>query len=118
MCIRDRHKAGVKVALRTNDSENVRNLPFHAGFAAAYGLGKEEALKAVTINPAEIFGVADQLGSLEVGKSANLIVTDGDPFETKTQIKHLFINGWQVPIDSRHIQLYEEFLERSPGLKK
>ncbi len=112
------HKAGVKVALRTNDSENVRNLPFHAGFAAAYGMGKEEALKAVTINPAEIFGVADQLGSLEVGKSANLIVTDGDPFETKTQIKHLFINGWQVPIDSRHIQLYEEFLDRSPGLKK
>ena len=112
------HKAGVKVALRTNDSENVRNLPFHAGFAAAYGLGKEEALKAVTINPAEIFGVADQIGSLETGKIANLIVTDGDPFETKTQIKHLFINGWQVPIDSRHIQLYEEFLDRSPGLKK
>jgi imidazolonepropionase-like amidohydrolase len=112
------HKAGVKVALRTNDSENVRNLPFHAGFAAAYGMGKEAALKAVTINPAEIFGVADQLGSLEIGKSANLIVTDGDPFETKTQIKYLFINGWQVAIDSRHIQLYEEFLERSPGLKK
>lgn len=112
------HKAGVKVALRTNDSENVRNLPFHAGFAAAYGMGKEAALKAITINPAEIFGIADQLGSLEVGKSANILVTDGDPLETKTQIKHLFINGWQVPIDSRHIQLYEEFLERSPGLKK
>jgi len=112
------HKAGVKVALRTNDSENVRNLPFNAGFAAAYGLGKEEALKAVTINPAEIFGIADQLGSLEVGKLANLIVTDGDPFETKTQLKHLFINGWQVSLDSRHIQLYEEFLERRPGLRK
>ncbi len=112
------HKAGVKVAIRTDDSENVRNLPFNAGFAAAYGMGKEAALKAVTINPAEIFGVADQLGSLEVGKSANLIVTDGDPFETKTQISHLFINGWQVAIDSRHIQLYNEFLDRSPGLKK
>ena len=112
------HKAGVKVAIRTDDSENVRNLPFNAGFAAAYGMGKEAALKAVTINPAEIFGVADQLGSLEVGKSANLIVTDGDPFETKTQIIHLFINGWQVAIDSRHIQLYHEFLDRSPGLRK
>jgi len=112
------HKAGVKVALRTDDSENVRNLPFNAGFAAAYGMGKEAALEAVTINPAEIFGVADQLGSLEVGKSANLIVTDGDPFETKTQISHLFINGWQVAIDSRHIQLYNEFLDRRPGLKK
>ena len=112
------HKAGVKVAIRTNDSENVRNLPFNAGFAAAYGMGKEAALKAVTITPAEIFGIADQLGSLEAGKLANLLVTDGDPFETKTQISYLFINGWQVPIDSRHIQLYEEFLDRSPGLKK
>ncbi len=111
-------KAGVKVALRTNDSENVRNLPFNAGFAAAYGMGKEEALKAVTIVPAELFGVADQLGSLEVGKIANLFVADGDPFETKTQIKYLFIEGWSIPLDSRHIQLYHEFLERSPGLKK
>lgn len=110
-------KAGVKVAIRSNDTENVRNLPFNAGFAAAYGMGKEEALKAVTIVPAEIFGVADQLGSLEVGKSATLFVSDGDPFETKTDVKHLFINGWQIAIDSRHIQLYKEFLDRSPGLK-
>ncbi len=112
------HKAGVKVALRTSDSENVRNLPFNAGFAAAYGMGKEAALRAVTIVPAEIFGLADRIGSLEVGKDANLFVADGDPFEPKTQIKHVFINGWQVPMDSRQIQLYNEFLERSPGLKK
>ncbi len=112
------HQAGVKVALRTNDTENVRNLPFNAGFAAAYGLGREEALKAVTINAAEIFGLADRLGSIEVGKDATLFVADGDPFEMKTRIDHLFISGYQVPIDSRHIQLYEEFLERSPGLKK
>jgi len=111
-------KAGVKVAIRTNDTENVRNLPFNAGFAAAYGMGKEAALKAVTIVPAEIFGVADQLGSLEVGKSATLFVSTGDPFETKTKVKYLFINGWQVAIDSRHIQLYDEFLDRTPGLKK
>lgn len=112
------HKAGVKVALRTNEIENVRNLPFNAGFAAAYGLGKEEALKAVTIVPAEIFGVADQLGSLEKGKSATLFVTDGDPFETKTQVKYLFIDGYRVAMDSRQIQLYDEFLERSPGVKE
>ena len=111
-------KAGVKVAIRSGDSENVRNLPFNAGFAAAYGLGKEQALKAVTIIPAEIFGVADRLGSLEVGKIANLFVSDGDPFETKTQIKHVFINGWQVAMDNRQIQLYNEFLDRTPGLKK
>ncbi len=112
------HKAGVKVAIRTGDSENVRNLPYHAGFAAAYGFGKEEALKAVTITPAEIFGVADQLGSLVVGKSATLFVSDGDPFETKTQVKYVFIDGWNIPMESRHTRLYDEFLNRRPGLKK
>ena len=111
-------KAGVKVAIRTNDAENVRNLPFNAGFAAAYGMGKEEALKAVTIVPAEILGVADQLGSIEEGKNATLFVSDGDPFETKTQIKHVFIDGYQIPMTNRHIRLYQEFLERSPGLEK
>lgn len=111
-------KAGVKVAIRTNETENVRNLPFNAGFAAAYGMGKEEALKAVTIVPAEIFGVSDQLGSIEVGKVANLFVTDGDPFETKTQVQHLFISGWKIPMENRHTLLYDEFLERSPGLTK
>lgn len=111
-------QAGIKVALRTNDAENVRNLPFNAGFAAAYGMGKEEALRAVTIVPAEILGVEDQLGSIEVGKSATLFVSDGDPFETKTQIRHVFIDGYQVPMSNRHIRLYQEFLERSPGLEK
>ncbi len=111
-------KAGVKVALQTMEAENVRNLPFNAGFAAAYGMGKEEALKAVTIVPAEIFGVADQLGSIEVGKSANLFICDGDPFETKTNVIQVFINGWQIPMVSRHTQLYDEFLSREPGLKK
>lgn len=111
-------KAGVKVALRTSETENVRNLLFHAGFAAAYGLGKEEALKAITIVPAEIFGVSDKLGSIEVGKIANLVVADGDPFETKTNIVHVFIEGWQIPMVSRHTQLYDEFLKREPGLKK
>ena len=112
------HQAGVKVALRTDDSENVRNLPFHAGFAAAYGMGVEEALKAITINPAEIFGLADQYGSIEEGKVANLFVSDGDPFEMKSRITHLFINGWNIPIESRHTLLYDEFLERSPGLDR
>lgn len=111
-------KAGVKVALRTKETENVRNLPYHAAFAAAYGLGKEEALRAVTIVPAEIFGVADKLGSIEVGKNATLLVSDGDPFETKTNIRHVFIDGWQVPMISRQTQLYEEFLKREPGLTK
>ncbi|GAA0893474.1 amidohydrolase family protein [Fulvivirga kasyanovii] len=112
------HKAGVKVAIKTADAENVRNLPYNAGFAATYGMGKEEALKAITIVPAEIFGVADKLGSLEKGKIANVFVTDGDPFETKTQVRHLFIQGWKIPMESRQTKLYDEFLEREPGLKK
>ena len=111
-------KAGVKVAIRNNGAENVRNLPYDAGFAATYGMGREEALKAITINSAEIFGLEKELGSIEVGKIANLFIADGDVFETKTQVKHVFIAGWQIPMESRHTKLYDEFLERSPGVKK
>ena len=111
-------KAGVKVCIGTNETENVRNLPYNAGFAATYGMGTEEALKAVTINPAEIFGLGKELGSLEKGKIANLFVSDGDPFETKTNILQLFINGWSIPLESRHTLLYNEFLKRDPGLSK
>lgn len=111
-------KAGVKVALKTNETENVRNLFYHAGFAATYGMGKDEALKAITIVSAEIFGVSAQLGSLEKGKNATLFVCDGDPFETKTQVKHVFIDGWQMPMNTRQTDLYEEFLKREPGVSK
>jgi len=112
------HQAGVQVAIRTGETENVRNLPYHAGFAAAYGLGKEEALRAVTIAPAQIFGVDGEVGSLEAGKRANLFVATGDPFETTTDILHLFIDGYQIPLESRHTKLYDEFLQRTPGLEQ
>jgi len=105
-------KAGVKIAFQTNDSAYSRNLPYHAGMAAAFGLPKEEALKAVTIYPAEIFGIADRIGSIEQGKIANLIVTDGDPLEIRTQIKHVFINGRDIPLTSRHTELYEKYKAR------
>ncbi|OEK04524.1 amidohydrolase family protein [Roseivirga misakiensis] len=111
-------KAGVKVALRTMEAENVRNLPYHAGFAAAYGMGREEALKAITINAAEILGIGDQVGSIEVGKKANIFVATGDPFETATKITELFIDGYKVPMTSRQIRLYDEFLNRTPGVDK
>jgi len=113
-------KAGVKVAIRSgeNGNQNFRNLPYHAGFAVAYGMDKMEALKAITIVPAEIFGVADKLGSIETGKTANLFVCDGDPFEPKTQIKQVFIEGWQIPLVSRQTQMYDEFLKREPGVNK
>lgn len=106
------HSAGVKVAIRTGGTENVRNLPFNAGYAATYGMGKDEALKAVTIYPAEIFGVADMLGSIEEGKMANIVVTDGDILEAMTKVEHVFINGFKVPTVSRHTQLFQEFLDR------
>ncbi len=105
-------EAGVKVLLASGDTENVRNLPYNAGYAATYGMGTEEALKAVTINPAEAFGVADKLGSLEAGKHASLIITDGDPFEPLTNIEQVFIRGYQIPMVSRHTQLFQEFLDR------
>jgi len=111
-------KAGLRVAIRTNETENVRNLPYNAGFAAAYGMGFTEAFRAITQVPADLFGIGDEYGSLEKGKIANLFVTNGDPFETKTQVQHLFIRGWKVPLESRHTLLYDEFLERDPGLQK
>jgi imidazolonepropionase-like amidohydrolase len=108
-------EAGVTVALRSGESKNVRNLPFNAGFAATYGMGKEAALRAVTLGPAEIFGIDSDYGSIEVGKKANLFVSNGDPFETSTDILALFIDGFNVPIESRHLDLYEEFLNRDAG---
>ena len=116
------HQAGLQVALRTREVENVRNLPFNAGFAVAWGrdLGfdRQAALEAITIVPARMFGVDDELGSIEVGKAATLFAADGDPFEPSTQIRYLFIDGYQIPIESRQISLYEEFLNRNPGLTR
>src|SRR5216684_7575493 len=82
-------------------AHNVRNLPDQAGFATAFGLPYDEALKAITLNPAEIWGVADQLGSLDVGKTANVAVADGDPLDVKTDVKRIFIAGRPVPMASR-----------------
>jgi imidazolonepropionase-like amidohydrolase len=105
--------AGVRFAISTGDSgAHVRDLPFHAGMAAAFGLPRAEALKAVTLYPAQIMGVGDRLGSIEVGKLANLVVTDGDILEARTRVRHLFIAGRQIPLVSRHTMLYEQFKDR------
>ncbi|HEY6399930.1 MAG TPA: amidohydrolase family protein [Blastocatellia bacterium] len=106
------YKAGVKFAFQTDDAAYVRNLPYQAGTSAAFGLPKDEALKAVTLYPAQIFGVDKLLGSVEVGKIANLIVTDGDPLEFKTIVKNMFINGKPVDLSSRHTKLYDKFNAR------
>jgi imidazolonepropionase-like amidohydrolase len=104
--------AGVKFALGSFDNSFARRLGQQAANAVAYGLPYDEALKAVTLYPAEIFGVADQVGTLEAGKLANIIVTNGDPLEITTDVKFLFIKGQQTSMDNRHQRLYEKYLNR------
>ncbi len=107
------HGAGVRFCISTGDSgAHVRDLPYHAGMAAAFGLPRAEALKAVTLYPAQIMNVADRMGSIETGKLANLVITDGDLLEARTTVRHLFIEGRQIPLASRHTQLYEQFKNR------
>ncbi|HYE72935.1 MAG TPA: amidohydrolase family protein, partial [Blastocatellia bacterium] len=111
------YKAGVRFAISTNNGSEygpgaVRLLPFQAGTAAAFGLPKDEALKSVTIYPAQILGVDKLIGSIEEGKIANLIVTDGDPLEFRTKVKYLFINGHPVDLATKHTRLYQKFSKR------
>src|ERR1041385_5092932 len=106
-------EAGVRFCISTGDAgPEVRNLPLYAGMAAAYGLSKSEALKSVTLYPAQIMNVADRLGSIEVGKMANLVITDGDLLEIRTHIRYLFIDGRPVVLTSRHTELNDAFKNR------
>lgn len=111
-------QAGVKFAISTGDGgAEVRDLPYHAGLAGAFGLSKEDALKSVTLYPAQILGVADRLGSIDVGKMANIVVTDGDILEPRTNVKYLFIGGRLLPLTSRHTELFESFKDRKESIK-
>jgi imidazolonepropionase-like amidohydrolase len=105
-------KAGVKFAFGTGSNEFVRNLPYNAARAAAYGLPQDEALKAITINPAQIWGASDKIGSIEKGKWADLMITDGDPLEAPTQIKYLFIKGKEIDLTNKQTRLYQKYLNR------
>jgi imidazolonepropionase-like amidohydrolase len=106
-------QAGVRFCISTGDAgPEVRNLPLYAGMAAAYGLSKADALKSVTLYPAQIMNVADRLGSIDVGKMANLVVTDGDLLEIRTHIRYLFIDGRPVVLTSRHTELNDAFKNR------
>lgn len=105
--------AGVRFAISTGDQgAEARDLPYHAGLAGAYGLSKDEALKSVTLYPAQILGVSDRLGSIEVGKMANVVVADGDILDPRTNIKYMFINGRLIPLTSRHTELFDSFKDR------
>jgi imidazolonepropionase-like amidohydrolase len=103
------YKRGVKIVFASYSAHNVRNLPDQAGFAIAFGLPYEEALKAITLNAAEVWGVSDQLGSLDVGKAANVVMANGDPLDVKTDVKQVFIQGRALPMTSRQTQLRDEY---------
>jgi imidazolonepropionase-like amidohydrolase len=108
-------KRGVKVAISSADaggpvsSHSSRNLPYAAGFAVAYGLPYDEALKAITLNVAEMFGFGDKLGSLDVGKTANVVLANGDPLDVRTEVKQVYIGGVAVPMVSRQTKLRDEY---------
>ncbi|HUJ33526.1 MAG TPA: amidohydrolase family protein [Candidatus Acidoferrum sp.] len=104
--------AGIPIAFSSFDVSFSRRLSQYAGVAVAYGLPHDEALKAVTLNAAQMFGLADQLGTIEPGKLANVIVTNGDPLEIKTEVRYLFIKGRLTSTDNRHRDLYEEYKKR------
>ena len=108
------YKRGVKIAFASYEAHNVRNLPYQSGFAVAFGLPYDEALKAITLNPAEIWGVADKLGSLDVGKTANLVVADGDPLDVKTDVKRVFIDGREIPMSNRQTRLRDQYSGSQP----
>jgi imidazolonepropionase-like amidohydrolase len=99
------------------DATNARNLPYHAAMAAAFGLPRDEALKSVTLYPAQILGVADRVGSLEVGKVADVFVSDGDPLEIETQVEQVYIAGKPVSMETRHTRLFSKYDHKPRGEK-
>jgi imidazolonepropionase-like amidohydrolase len=103
------YKRGVKIVFASYDAHQSRNLPYQAGYAVAYGLPYDEALKAITLNAAEVWGVADKLGSLDVGKQANVIIANGDPLDVKTDVKHVFIGGVDVPMVNKQTILRDQY---------
>jgi imidazolonepropionase-like amidohydrolase len=110
-------KRGVKIAISSADGEgpvsshSSRNLPYAAGFAVAYGLPYDEGLKAITQNVADMFGFGDRLGSLDVGKIANVVIANGDPLDVRTDVKQVYIQGVAVPMVDRQTRLRDEYLK-------
>jgi imidazolonepropionase-like amidohydrolase len=113
-------KAGVKVALVGNgDGDeshfNARNLKYEAGSAVAYGMSYDDALRAITLTPAELFGLSDKVGSLQAGRDANIVIWSGDPFEFSTQVEHVFIKGREMKEKSRQDMLTDRY---KPGARR
>jgi imidazolonepropionase-like amidohydrolase len=106
------HRAGVRFAIVSDDASQVRNLPYEAAMARAFGLPAEAALRAITLSPAEILGVADRMGTLDVGKDANVIVTTGDVMDHRSEVTYVFVDGVPQSLETRHTRLFREFKDR------
>ncbi len=115
------HAAGIRYCISDGGSAfgtyNARNLPYNAAMASAFGLPRDEALKSVTLYPAQILGVADRVGSIEPGKLADLVVTNGDLLEITTQVERVFIDGREVSLETRQSRLFGKYDARPRGAK-
>jgi len=115
------YEAGVRFCISdgggSGNAASVRNLPYEAAYAAAYGLPHDEALKAVTLYPAQIFGVSDKVGSIEPGKAADLVLGDGDPLEIETHVEQVYIAGKAVSMENRQTRLFHKYDSRPRGAK-
>ncbi|MEK7781380.1 MAG: amidohydrolase family protein, partial [Verrucomicrobiota bacterium] len=105
-------KAGVKVTISGGGGSLVKNMPYTAAQAVAFGLAADEALKAITLYPAQMAGVAERLGSIEVGKDATLFVADGDILDVRSNVKRMWIGGKEVSLENRHTRLFEKYKNR------
>jgi imidazolonepropionase-like amidohydrolase len=117
-CALKLHEAGVPFCIRSTGTSNTRNLPYEAAMAISYGLPPDEGLKAVTLYPAKILGVAEQLGSIESGKRANLVLANGDILQASTQVACVFIDGKPYEPVSKHTRLYDRYRERLKEVKE
>lgn len=104
--------AGIPICLASFGTSDSRRLPQYAGTAVGFGLSWEDGVKAITLYPAQIFGLSQQLGTLEPGKRANLVVTDGDLLEIARQVRYVFIDGHPVSLDNRQLELYRKYRQR------
>jgi imidazolonepropionase-like amidohydrolase len=105
-------RAGIRFAIATFSARQSRNLPYQAAAAVPFGLAHDDAYRAVSLSAAEIFGAGQRLGSIEEGKIADLIVTDGDPLEVTTKVNLVFIGGKPVSLETRQKQLYDKYSKR------
>jgi imidazolonepropionase-like amidohydrolase len=108
-------RAGVKFAFGQGSGQDVMNLAVQVGESCAYGLSKEDAIRALTLSAAEAFGVDDKLGSISEGKIANLVVVDGDPFEMTSSYRYVFVNGQPASMENKHTRLRDRYLARVGG---